>query len=99
MNDPRVLGGVSGAVRETGGNAVLLLVAATCYYTHTENIKHFQQRIANRYTVRMHSGWVVATRHSSQNLAHAYLQHSWQESSPGMATVLKTVNLTLRRSC
>jgi hypothetical protein len=60
---------------------------------HT-NWKHQSSPVActdSACSVRMQSGRTVATRHSPQNLAHAYLQHSWQESSPGLWTVLVVI--------
>jgi hypothetical protein len=41
------------------------------FYIQTENIKHFEHRAVSQCTVRMPSGWVIAPRHSSCNLAHA----------------------------
>jgi hypothetical protein len=52
-------------------------------HTHTENIKHFEQRVVSKYTVQMLSGCAVAARHLPQDHTHAHLLHSLQGSSPG----------------
>lgn len=54
------------------------------YYTQTENIKHFEYCAVSRCTVGMHSGWIIAPRHSPCNLAHANVSHSWQGRSSGL---------------
>jgi hypothetical protein len=64
---------------EYNGTKGLLLVGETdssAIYTRTENIKHFEWRVASECTVQMLSGWIVVTRHATRNLAHAHLQHS-----------------------
>jgi len=70
----------------TGG--LLLAGATVCYcYTQTENIKHIAQCVMNACILRMIPAWVVATCHSPRDLAHAYLSHSKQTSSPGLWTI------------
>jgi hypothetical protein len=39
-----------------------------CCYTHSENTKHVEQRVVREYTVRILSGWTIATRHLPRNL-------------------------------
>jgi hypothetical protein len=78
----------------TGG--LLLAGAAVCYcYTQPENIKHIAQCVMNACTVRMISSWVVATCHSQQDLAHAYLSHSKQRSSHCLWTIGWNVPLSV----
>ena len=45
-----------------------------CYYTQTENFKLFDFRLL--CSARILSRWVVATRQSQLNLAHARLSYS-----------------------
>jgi len=66
IHDPRGVVVVPGAVRGAltiAGTWVLLLAAATdsSATTQTENIAHFQPRAVSKSTVRMLSGWVLAT--------------------------------------
>jgi hypothetical protein len=46
------------------------------FYTQTENIEHFEYRVASENTVPVFSGWVAAARHSPQIVARAYLSRS-----------------------
>ena len=45
-------------------------------YTETENIKHFEERVVCKCTVRMLTGWIVATGHPPRNATRAHLSHS-----------------------
>jgi hypothetical protein len=67
--------GESGAVRgsvDYKRTAVGMSDRQFCHYTQTANIKY---RFVSECTVRMLSGWVVASRHSSRDLAHARKSH------------------------
>jgi hypothetical protein len=66
IRDPRGVVVVLGAVRRAltiAGAWVLLLEAAknSSATTQTENITHFQRCAVSKCTVRMLSGWVLAT--------------------------------------
>ena len=69
---------MSGAVRRTPVSngecraAVGREDQVLCYYAHTEKFKRLEQRVVSECTVRMPSGWVVAT-HSPRNITHAQL--------------------------
>ena len=47
-----------------------------CYCMETENIEGSEERAVSGCSVRMHSGWVIATRHIPRNLAHTHILHS-----------------------
>ena len=66
IHDPRGVVVVAGAVRAAltiVGTWVLLLLAATdsSATTQIENITHFQRRAVGKCTVRVLSGWVLAS--------------------------------------
>jgi hypothetical protein len=46
---------------------------------NTELIVKFQVTCSYECTVRMHSGWIFITPHSSRNLPHVYLSPSWKD--------------------
>jgi hypothetical protein len=74
--------GVSVAVRGTAGyradswTAIGKSDRHFCYYKHTDNIKNIELHVVSKRDTRMHSGWVVTTRQSTRNLAHAPLSYS-----------------------
>jgi len=41
-----------------------------CYCMETENFEDAEKRVVSGCSVRMHSGWVIATGHKARNLAH-----------------------------
>jgi hypothetical protein len=75
-----------------GGLCAAMVVAKVCSAatTQTKNIKYFQCRVVSERNARMLSGSLVATRHSSRNLAKAHLSHFQDGSPPRLWTVAQT---------
>jgi hypothetical protein len=53
-------------------------------------------RVVNECTGRMLAGWVVVTRRSPRNLAHAHLSYSYQLLSCGLWTISEAKVAELR---
>jgi len=81
-DDPCGAVGVSGAARGTSGfrknywTAIGRSDRIFCYCMETENIEDFEEHAVSGCSAGMHSEWVIATRHTSRNLAHAHISHS-----------------------
>jgi hypothetical protein len=56
------------------------------YYTQTENVKYFEQRVVSVYTTRKLAECIVATRIHQEIVAHARLSNCYQGFSPGLWT-------------
>lgn len=56
------------------------------YYTQTDNIQHFEQRVVSVYTMRNLAEIVVATRIHQEIVAHARLSNCYQEFPPDLWT-------------
>jgi hypothetical protein len=53
------------------------------YYTQTENIQHFEQRVVRVYTMRKLAESLIATRIHQEIVAHARLSKCNQRFPPG----------------